>query len=374
MNLLNESKYDRQERISWWDQSLLRRSKVLVVGAGALGNELVKNLTLLGIGEIHVVDMDTIEHTNLARCVFFKEGDEGKYKADVLAQAAHSLNPDVITKAYSYPVQKLGSGFLSQFDAVVGGLDNREARLWVNRACRRLGIFWVDGAIEGLHGVVQSFWKSGACYECTLTEVDWQILAHRRSCALLGVAEMQQGKTPTNATTASVVAAIQVQEVVKFLVQKYELLSLIGKQWTLLGESMSSFVTRIDEDEFCLAHDDGVTVGSSTVKPSNLKQLLGHISQPAFVAMDLTDDLLTIAACEECNLGGSTGLRSLLAEGEGSCRNCGDNLNVYARTSLTWDDPALEMPFDSLSWSICELIHIRTQAGRESILVWSDNE
>jgi len=374
MNLLNESKYDRQERISWWDQSLLRSGKVLVVGAGALGNELVKNLTLLGIGEIHIVDMDTIEHTNLARCVFFKEGDEGKYKADVLAQSAHLLNPDSITVSHPYPVQELGSGFLSEFDAVVGGLDNREARLWVNRACRRLGIFWVDGAIEGLHGVVQSFWKSGACYECTLTEVDWQILAHRRSCALLGVAEMQQGKTPTNATTASVVAAIQVQEVVKFLVRKYELLSLIGKQWTLLGESMSSFVTHIDEDEFCLAHDDGATIGKSVVNPPNLKVLLGEIPQSEFIAIDLNDDLLTIAPCEKCNIGGSTGLRSLLADGEGSCRNCGENLNIEARTSLTWDDPAMDTEFDSLKWSICELVYVRTQSGREPVLVWSKNE
>lgn len=372
MSLLEESRYDRQERISWWDQSLLRASKVLVVGAGALGNELVKNLTLLGIGEIHVVDMDSIEHTNLARCVFFKEGDEGKAKAEVLANAAQALNSEVRVFGHALPVQALGSGFLKQFDAVVGGLDNREARLWVNRACRRLGIFWVDGAIEGLHGVVQSFWREGACYECTLTEVDWKILSHRRSCALLGVVEMQQGKTPTNATTASVVAAVQVQEVVKFLVKKEELLALVGRQWTLLGESMSSFVTIIDPDEYCLAHETTSNIEHELHNPVSLRELVSKSPNSEFVALDLNDDLLTIEPCSNCQDGGRVGLRSLLGEGEGVCKKCDEKLQVSSRTSISLDDAVLDLPFDSIVWSKCELVYVRTSNNRIGALVWSN--
>jgi adenylyltransferase/sulfurtransferase len=372
MSLLSESRYDRQERISWWDQSLLRAGKILVVGAGALGNELVKNLSLLGIGEIHVVDMDLIEHTNLARCVFFKEGDEKKPKAEVLAKAAQALNSDVKVVAHVSPVQFLGSGFLTQFDAVLGGLDNREARLWVNRACRRLGIFWVDGAIEGLHGVVQSFWRDGACYECTLTEVDWKILSHRRSCALLGVVEMQQGKTPTNATTASVVAAVQVQEIVKFLVKKNDLLALIGKQWTILGESMLSFVTSIDQDESCLAHEEPSEIAHELVNPENLRVLVEKVPGEEFVALDLNDDLLTISPCAKCNTGGVTGIRSLIGEGEGVCKVCGENLVVFSRTSINADDPVLDISFSTMVWSKCELVFLRTAEKRIGALVWSE--
>jgi adenylyltransferase/sulfurtransferase len=71
IDLTSESPYDRQERITWWNQKKLLASNVLVVGAGALGNEIVKNLVLVGVGNITIVDMDIIEHTNLARCVFF---------------------------------------------------------------------------------------------------------------------------------------------------------------------------------------------------------------------------------------------------------------------------------------------------------------
>lgn len=374
MSILDESRYDRQERIAWWDQSRLRSGKVLVVGAGALGNELVKNLVLLGVGHIDVVDMDLIEHTNLARCVFFREGDEGKPKATALATAAQGLNPDVSVTAYAVKVQQLGTGFISRYDVVLGGLDNREARLWVNRACRRLGILWIDGAIEGLHGVVQAFGSVGACYECTLTSVDWKILSHRRSCALLGVQEMLEGKTPTNVTTASLIAGIQVQEAVKYLVGKSELLSLIGKQWTLLGENMIAFTSTIDEDEECLAHDGPIPVGSQFIKPKNLGEILRSFKEIDLYGLHLSDDFLTLLPCVWCGEGGAAGLRSLFTEGQGSCPKCSRPLRVRSQTAFAPNDPALEIPFDSLVWSKCEFVSITGESQIYGALVWRSDE
>lgn len=92
LSLDDSGRYHRQELITWWDQSKLKASKVLVVGAGAIGNEVVKNLALVGVGTIKVCDMDTIENSNLARCAFFREADQGFYKAEVLARRAQELN------------------------------------------------------------------------------------------------------------------------------------------------------------------------------------------------------------------------------------------------------------------------------------------
>lgn len=103
---LQESRYDRQERISWWDQARLASAHVLVVGAGALGNEIVKNLALVGVGSIDVVDMDAIERSNLARCALFRDSDEGRFKAEVLAEAALAVNPTIRTRAFVCAVQE----------------------------------------------------------------------------------------------------------------------------------------------------------------------------------------------------------------------------------------------------------------------------
>lgn len=369
---LTETRYDRQERISWWDQSRLRAGRVLVVGAGAIGNELVKNLTLVGVGEIDVVDMDLIEHTNLARCVFFREGDEGKPKALALAEAAQALNSDVRVRAFVGTVQSLGSGSLADYDLVLGGLDNREARLWVNRTCRRLGKFFIDAAIEGLHGVVRTFGPEGACYECTLTEVDWQILSHRKSCALLGVDDMLAGKTPTNATTASVVAAIQVQEAIKYLVGRTDLLALVGKQWTYLGEQMVTYTSIIDEDPDCMAHDSYHDFADDVYRPSTLSEAVQHLGLEAEAWLDLTDDFITLLDCPRCATGALSGLRSVLPKGVGACQTCGDVLPAETTTSLSVASPALLRTFDSIAWPRCEIVSLRTSSYARSLRIWRD--
>src|SRR4051794_814941 len=88
-------RYHPQTLITWGGQERLSDATVLVVGAGALGNELVKNLVLMGIGRVLVVDSDRVENSNLARCVMFREADEGKLKAEVVASRAAALNKEV---------------------------------------------------------------------------------------------------------------------------------------------------------------------------------------------------------------------------------------------------------------------------------------
>ena len=90
-----ETRYSRLELIPWWNQELLHNSTVMVVGAGAIGNELIKNLALLGVGKIVIVDMDKIEQTNLTRSILYRMKDVGKYKSQAAAEAAMEINPDV---------------------------------------------------------------------------------------------------------------------------------------------------------------------------------------------------------------------------------------------------------------------------------------
>ena len=88
---LEEDRYSRFRLIPWWDQAKIRATKVLVVGAGALGNEILKNLALLGFEKIVVMDCDRIEKSNLSRAVLFRDDQIGQFKAEAAAESVRSL-------------------------------------------------------------------------------------------------------------------------------------------------------------------------------------------------------------------------------------------------------------------------------------------
>ena len=92
---LVEDRFSRLRLIPWWDQAKIAESRVLVVGAGALGNEILKNLALLGFQQIVVVDLDRIEESNLSRTVLFRTENIGNYKAEVAAKSLRSVAPDI---------------------------------------------------------------------------------------------------------------------------------------------------------------------------------------------------------------------------------------------------------------------------------------
>src|SRR6059058_1419185 len=91
----DSDRYSRLRLIGWWDQERLRAAKVLVVGAGAIGNEVLKNLALVGIGQVVVIDCDEIEDSNLTRSILFRREDRDKSKAIAAAEEMRRINPDV---------------------------------------------------------------------------------------------------------------------------------------------------------------------------------------------------------------------------------------------------------------------------------------
>jgi molybdopterin/thiamine biosynthesis adenylyltransferase len=239
--------------ISWWKQEIVRDATVLVVGAGALGNEVLKNLALMGVGNILVADFDTIEDSNLSRSVLFRSSDRGRSKAEVAAEAVKALNPDVNVKAWHGDINyEMGLGVFRHVDVVIGCLDNREARLSLNRFSWATGKPWVDGAIQELMGIVRVFWPGkGACYECSLTDADYQMISLRYSCPLLARENIMQGKVPTTPTSASIVAAFQTQEALKLL---HDMEVKPGAGLIINGLTNDIYTTEYPIKEGCLSH------------------------------------------------------------------------------------------------------------------------
>jgi len=216
---VHEDRFSRFRLIPWWDQKKLQAARVLVIGAGALGNEILKNLALLGFERIVVVDVDRIEESNLSRAILFSSEDVGSFKAEAAARSLQKIAPQArVRSLVANVVQNCGLGLFAWSDVIIAGLDNREARLWINRCAWKMNRPWIDGAIEGINGVARVFAAGTApCYECTLGETDWKLLEQRMSCNLLLREANTEGKVATTPTISSVIAGIEVQEAVKLV-------------------------------------------------------------------------------------------------------------------------------------------------------------
>jgi molybdopterin/thiamine biosynthesis adenylyltransferase len=129
-----EDRFDRSKRIPWFDLDRTSQANVLVVGAGALGNEVVKDLVLSGVGHITLVDMDRVVPSNLNRCVFFtrEDAEDGNLKVEAVAKGALALDEDVEITTEAQRVEDLGEGIFDGIDVVLGCLDNLATRVHVN--------------------------------------------------------------------------------------------------------------------------------------------------------------------------------------------------------------------------------------------------
>lgn len=324
-----KDRYSRLKLISWWNQEKLKKARVMVVGAGALGNEILKNLALLGIGNIFLVDFDTISNSNLSRSVLYRERDEGKEKVHVAAKRIKDLNPGINIQSFNGDVSyDLGLGLFRRMDVVIGGLDNREARLAVNRYCWKVNVPFIDGAIEGLSGIARVFIPpDSACYECTMNELDYKLIRQRKSCSLLTRKDMLEGKVPTTPTVSSVIAGIQVQEAIKLFHRDKKLPVLAGKGFFFNGLTHDSYIVQYPRKEDCWSHEtyDKIIELNKSVHTTTLKEMLKRAQQelgPKAV-IEFDKDIISQFNCKTCKTKTST-FRFLgrVNEEEAKCPEC----------------------------------------------------
>ena len=227
--------------LSWFKQDKVKNAKVLVVGAGALGNEVIKNLALFGVGTIYVCDFDRIEISNLTRSVLFREEDAHNhaYKAEVAARRAMEINPQIkVFPIVGNLFSDVGLGIYKDVDVVIGCLDSRIARYLLNRLCMRVGKTWIDGSIENLTGVVKIYTPGINCYECNLSREEFNHIMLRTGCADVVRTQTSAGRVATTPISASIVGAMQAQETMKIIHTDEgptPFKTLTGKMWRFEG-------------------------------------------------------------------------------------------------------------------------------------------
>ena len=308
---LEDDRFHRFGLIPWWDQQKLRNARVLVVGAGALGNEIIKNLALLGVGNLLIADLDRIENSNLSRSVLYRQQDNGQFKAQSAARSAKEIYPDINVHYFNgNVVYDMGLGVFRWADVVLGGLDNREARLSINRNCWRCNKPWVDGAIQQIDGTARVFIPEthplgkpdAPCYECTMSQTDWKLLQLRRSCNLLSKTEMETGKTPTTPTISSVIAGVQCQEAIKII---HNMETFAGKGWVFNGLTADSFLTEYQRKESCFSHDPLEEIVSMdwSAQTTTVRQALQEARRRLgpTAELELPRDVLEKLVCPNCH-------------------------------------------------------------------------
>ncbi len=335
--IINEDdRYSRLRLIGWWNQEKIANANVMVVGAGALGNEVLKNLALLGFGQIHLIDFDSVQDSNLTRSVLFRGHHRGMPKAKVAAAAAMELNPDCNVTALDGDVlTEIGLGLVREVDLVICCVDNREARLWINRMCWKVNTPWIDGGIQEINGVAKVFRPpTGACYECAMTENDYRLISLRYSCPLLKQEDIQQGKVPTAPTIASIIGGLQVQEALKLI---HDLPVEHGQAMVFNGAANNFYKTNFVRRDDCLSHEtyDSIVELPLSAKSTTVTQLLTALEQHLSIEqpdlefdqqnlqLQLDRDFVSSLACRNCDQETNVNLpRCQVPATQGICSKC----------------------------------------------------
>jgi molybdopterin/thiamine biosynthesis adenylyltransferase/predicted RNA-binding Zn-ribbon protein involved in translation (DUF1610 family) len=371
---MDADRYDRQRRIEGWNQAALLRARVLVAGAGALGNELIKNLVLLGVGHLLVVDFDHIELSNLSRTVLFRDRDVGRAKAQAAVEAAERLNPDVDLRALDGDLfYDVGLGIYRHCDLVVGGLDNLAARSQVGVSCALTGVPFLDGGMWALGGEVRWFMPGeGPCFECTLSDEDRERAHERRSCTGFRIEDFEfpdgERHTPTTVSTAAVIGGLLAQETARYLCG-WEVHA--GQAAVYNGLALTMHRTTLSRDPDCPYHTSyrdvieldaraaGLT-GSALLKRAETDLSAGAI-------LELGRDFLLDFRCPNCGRTESIDapLGRVDVEQE-RCPHCGATREAHIISHLDGSEPHAKHQLSALGIPPGEIIAVR--AGDQELL------
>ena len=166
------TKADPKSEIEYHDEKILAEKKILIVGAGGLGCELLKLLVINGFKQISIIDMDKIERSNLNRQFLFDHSSIGKYKSEIAVEniKKYRQDPSLNLKAYIGNIKddsQFGTKFYSNFDLILNALDNNDARYYINSICIKLNIPMINSGSEGIYGMVNWHIRGlTPCFSC----------------------------------------------------------------------------------------------------------------------------------------------------------------------------------------------------------------
>ena len=269
------NRFARHAGIPGWDQDALAAARVVIVGLGALGNEVARLLALAGVGDLLICDHDVVEESNLSRSTLFRASDIGRPKVEAARDALAELGPNTTVEARATPLQSgVGLGELRAATLVISCLDSRAARLQLTRRCGLAGAGMLNAGTTPWGGELCYYSAGEACYSCGMSA------AHRAAddpavgCAVPGPASSAPA-LPASAPVSALIGSWQATAAVRLL----------------CGLPVPPSVTRIDNgfdvhtvhlngiDPTCRWHDPvpaGIVRATSLTTESTVREVLSE--------------------------------------------------------------------------------------------------
>ncbi len=256
---VTDERYSRHH-MPGWEQDRLAEATAIILGVGALGNEVAQCLALAGTGTLILCDPDRVERSNLSRAPLYRERDVGRLKVEAAADALADLAPTVQVKARPHRLET-GVGLAELRDAavVLGCLDSRAARLELAGRCGLVRAPWIDGATGAWSGEIRPFLDpNGPCYGCGQDDAARATTDTARHCG-------EQEAAPA-AAAAPVSAAIGAQMA---LVAVRFLMGLETPRGLVIFDGVSTTTTlvRQQRDASCPYHREITSVSPLDISP-----------------------------------------------------------------------------------------------------------
>ena len=177
-------RFIRHGGIPGWGRERLRSATVVVIGVGALGNEVTRILAMAGAGRLRICDPDMVAESNLSRTILFRAKDIGRFKADAAADVLRDVSPGTEVEPIVAPhVSGIGLATLRDADLVISCLDSVAARLSLAARCNAVGAGLLDAGTHPWGGQVRYYGPGGACFGCGMSGQQRAVQDDPWSCA-----------------------------------------------------------------------------------------------------------------------------------------------------------------------------------------------
>lgn len=343
-------RYARHSLIPDWNQKSLADAKVIVVGMGALGNEVSRILAMAGVGQMILCDPDRIEASNLSRMVLFRESDIGHYKAEVAAISLQALSPGIVIQARPKSlVQGVGLAELRDASLVLSCLDSRSARLQLAGRCQLVRAVLIDGGTHAWGGEVRPYLDpDGPCYGCSLTTEERAIADAPWSCLDTVPIDPLGAAIPSSALVGTWMGMVAVRFLMR-LNYPSEILKIDGSRGT-------TTVLKQERDPECplhlpLEHIQPVSVSAEDTL-GELRQVLPSGSSP--IGWEAVQQLV------ECPTCGFTEIRWGIPSLD-PCPQCNNTLRP--RTTMELENAPDHLTLAKLGIPPREILTVRTDQG-----------